>query len=85
MAIIDTHQAVKKFIASGFKENQAEAITSVISNIDETVATKADIVRLECKLESDINRLEDKITNNTNWLKTMGVLAIGLLIKIAFF
>ena len=74
MALIDTHQAVKKFIASGFKEEQAEAITSMISNLDEKIATKADIVRLE-----------DKIEIEARWLKGLGLLGIGLLIKIAFF
>lgn len=74
MALIDTHQAVKKFIASGFKEEQAEAITSIISNLDEKIATKADIVRLENKIEIE-----------ARWLKGLGLLGIGLLIKIAFF
>jgi hypothetical protein len=74
MALIDTHQAVKKFIASGFKEEQAEAITSIISNLDEKIATKADIVRLENKIEIEVR-----------WLKGLGLLGIGLLIKIAFF
>lgn len=74
MALIDTHQAVKKFIASGFKEEQAEAITSIISNLDEKIATKADIVRLE-----------DKIEIEARWLKGLGLLGIGLLIKIVFF
>ena len=74
MALIDTHQAVKKFIASGFKEEQAEAITSIISNLDEKIATKG-----------DITRLEDKIETEAKWLKGLGLLGIGLLIKIAFF
>lgn len=74
MALIDTHQAVKKFIASGFKEEQAEAITSIISNLDEKIATKGDIARLE-----------DKIETEAKWLKGLGLLGIGLLIKIAFF
>ena len=74
MALIDTHQAVKKFIASGFKEEQAEAITSIISNLDEKIATKADIVRLENKIEIEVR-----------WLNGLGLLGIGLLIKIAFF
>ena len=34
MALIDTHKAVKQFITAGIPEKQAEAITEVISNID---------------------------------------------------
>ena len=55
-------------------EKQAEAITEVISNIDQNVATKG-----------DIDRLENKIEVEAKWIKTVSVIIIGLLIKIAFF
>lgn len=96
MALIDTHKVVKEFIAVGLKENQAEAITHVISNIDEKLATKADIARLESvnkadisRLESgmkaDISRLEDKIDINMKWLIGIGMAILLLLVKMAFF
>lgn len=81
MALIDTHQAVKKFTSVGLKENQAEAITSVISSMDTQLATKGDI----SILKADIEKLEAKIEINMNWIKAIGLVAIGLLIKIAFF
>lgn len=74
MALIDTHKAVKQFTTAGIPEKQAEAITEVISNIDQNVATKG-----------DIDRLENKIEVEAKWIKTVSVIIIGLLIKIAFF
>lgn len=52
--LIDTHNAVKKFISAGIPENHAEAITEVISNIDSQVATKSDIE----SLRSEMNMLK---------------------------
>ena len=85
MALIDTHKAVKQFTTAGIPEKQAEAITEVISNIDQNVATKGDIDRLENKIETYIARLEDIIEVEAKWIKTVSVIIIGLLIKIAFF
>ena len=85
MALIDTHKAVKQFTTAGIPEKQAEAITEVISNIDQNVATKGDIDRLENKIEAYIARLEDIIEVEAKWIKTVSVIIIGLLIKIAFF
>lgn len=76
--LIDTLDAVKKLRAANMSEEQAEAITSIIANIDDTVATKADIKMLETKLET-------KIDIQTSWLIRSVFVIIGLLIKIAFF
>lgn len=72
--LIDTLDAVKKLRAANMPEEQAEAITSIIANIDDTVATKA-----------DIKMLETKIDIQTSWLVRSVFVIIGLLIKIAFF
>jgi len=74
MALIDTHKAVKQFTTAGIPEKQAEAITEVISNIDQHVATK-----------SDIARLEDKIEIESKWIKALLLLLLAVGIKIAFF
>ena len=81
MALIDTHKAVKQFTTAGIPEKQAEAITEVISNIDQHVATKGDITALK----SDIARLEDKLDTNMKWIMSIGIAMFLLLIKIAFF
>ena len=81
MVLIDTHKAVKQFITAGIPEKQAEAITEVISNIDNKVATKSDIEALK----SDIFRLEDKLDTHMKWVMTIGGTMFLLLIKIAFF
>lgn len=85
MALIDTHQAVKKIKASGLKENQAEVITEIISNIDQHLATKGDIARLEAKIESNIEKLEDKLDNHIKWMMTISGAIFLLLLKTAFF
>jgi hypothetical protein len=83
--LIDTLDAVKKLRAANIPEEQAEAITSIIANIDDTVATKADIKMLETKIDTDIKMLETKIDIQTSWLIRSAFVIIGLLIKIAFF
>jgi len=72
--LIDTHEAVKKFVSVGIQEEHAEAITSVISNIDSKVATKGDIEKLETKIDIELK-----------WLKLLMSIIIGLLVKVAFF
>jgi hypothetical protein len=74
MALIDTHKAVKLFITAGIPERQAEAITEVISNIDQHVATK-----------SDIARLEDKLDTHIKWIMTIGGAMFIMLLKLVFF
>lgn len=74
MALIDTHKAVKQFMTSGIPERQAEAITEVISSIDQHVATKADIARLEDKLDTHIK-----------WIMTICGAIFLMLVKLVFF
>jgi hypothetical protein len=74
MALIDTHKAVKQFTTAGIPEKQAEAITEVISNIDQHVATK-----------SDISRLEDKLDTHIKWIMTIGGAMFLMLVKLVFF
>ena len=62
MAIVslDTHASVKELTAAGFSEGQAEALTDVVRRSREldvaTLATKADLVTLEARLEARIER-----------------------------
>ena len=85
MALIDTHKAVKQCITAGMSERQAEAITEIISSIDQHIATKGDILRLEGKIEADIARLEEKLDTHMKWLMTICGAILLLLIKLAFF
>lgn len=58
----DTHAAVKALTGAGFDDAQAEAITDTVRGaVTESVATKADIARLEGKIETEVARLEAKI------------------------
>jgi len=55
--MIDTHSVIKRLIASGMPEGQAE------------VVTKADIARVEMTLKADISRVETNITRVEATLK----------------
>ena len=64
-AAFDTHAAVKALQAAGFDERQAEAVTATIGDaVTEGVASKADIVRLEARidaLDGKVDALDSKI------------------------
>ncbi len=64
--------AAFKLEDAGFSREQVEAITEYL---DQGVATKADIERLEGKIQTNIERLEGKI-NNLYWM--FGVLVAGV-------
>ena len=76
----DTLAYAKKLREGGFTEEQAEAHTQAQKQVltevlDTTLATKADINRLERLVESDINRLEKQIVV-LKWM--MGVMLAGV-------
>jgi len=50
--LIDTHKAIEKLIGTGNKKENAEAIVEIISSVNDKVATKSDIERLESKIDS---------------------------------
>ena len=85
----DTLAYSKRLREAGFTEAQAEAHTQaqkqVLSEVlDTTLATKADIGRLEMLVKDDINRLEKQIAV-LKWM--MGVMLAGVvsLVLKAFF
>ena len=58
----DTHAAIKSLTGAGFDEAQAEAIVGAVSGtVSEGVASKANIARLEGKIDGIESRLEDRI------------------------
>jgi hypothetical protein len=61
----DTHSAVKRFILSGLKEEQAEAIVQTISESREydlsNLATKTDLIGTEKKLDDKITGVEQRL------------------------
>jgi len=67
--MIDTHSVIKRLIASGMPEGQAEVVTMIVresrDDMAESAATRADIVgvkadisRVETTLKADISRVE---------------------------
>ena len=64
MLAFDTHAAVKRLQKAGADESLAEAVVSTFgSMLNETVATKTDIVELRADLKSAIATLETRFTN----------------------
>ena len=60
--IFDTHQSVKELIKSGFTEGQAEGqVKLIITIIEDKLATKADLKKLEAVLRSDMEKLETSL------------------------
>jgi predicted nuclease with TOPRIM domain len=64
-------------------------IAHVRSEINEVKSElKAEINEVKSELKAEISELGariDKIDNNQSWLKAMGFIIIGLLVKLAFF
>ena len=50
MHSLDTHATIRELEAAGVETRQAEAIVSAISRADEQAATKADVARLDARL-----------------------------------
>ena len=85
MALIDTHSLIEEMIASGIKKEQAVILTKAINQSNDNLITKSDLNLAISDLRHDLETRIDKIDNNMNWLKGLGLLGIGLLIKVAFF
>ena len=72
-ASLDTLQIAKRLKDAGFDEPQAEAVTGVFRDMRDAdfsqLATKADIERLEVKLESEIARLDSRVDLKSAELK----------------
>ena len=85
MAILfDTHRAIQNLKEAGVAEAQAEAMVAMVGGlIGDNVATKADVQRVEQRIESEsrqhrteLNALEQRITLR---LTVIGFAGLGLL------
>lgn len=67
--LIDTREAFRRLREQGgFTDDQADAIVDIFTDVDEQVATRGDIERLEEKIESESARLDEKIESETGRL-----------------
>ena len=58
----DTHRAIQSLKEAGVAEAQAEAVVALVSSVfSDNVATKADIQRLEQKLEYEIRSIRSDV------------------------
>ncbi len=63
----------------------AETLTEIMEQRQDNFVTKADL-RIEIsELRTELHSRMDKIENNLNWLKGIGFIIVGLLVKIALF
>ena len=85
MAILfDTHRAIQNLKEAGVAESQAEAMVAMVGSlVGDNVATKADVQRVEQRIESEsrqhrteLNALEQRITLR---LTVIGFAGLGLL------
>ncbi len=79
----DTLEIAKELEKVGFSQQQAEAITKIqqqilTDNLDDTIATKADIVRLENSCEIRFSKIENELV----LIKYMLGIIIGILITL---
>ena len=75
----DTHKAVKLLKEAGFGDTQAEAVVGTVGDaIAEGVATKTDIL----ELKADIARIETRIEATAN-RNLIAIIAVGGLIVAA--
>lgn len=72
MAMVDTHKLVEEMIASGIKKQQAEIITNAISQSNDNLLTKSDLMAAISDLRHHLESRIDRIDNNINWLRGIG-------------
>lgn len=72
--MLSTHAAFKKLVSKGMGEELAEVVTEIMEEKQNNLVTKSDLVAEMAEVKSDIK-----------WLKNIGLVIIGLLIKVAFF
>ena len=68
--MFDTHTYVKKLELAGFTETQAEvqveALSAVLEEIKETLATKDDLLIMEERLTGQNRSLEERLTGQNH-------------------
>ena len=80
----DTHRAIQNLKEAGVAEAQAEAVVALVSSVfSDNVATKADIQRLEQKLEyevrsirSDMQSMEERVKADNRAMEQRIILKI---------
>lgn len=97
MSTLDTHTIIKELVHSGIKEQEAETLVSHFVSKSEFLALEKDRLGLATKhdislISKDIELLREefksyfnKIENEQKWLKALGLLILGILVKMVFF
>jgi len=69
----DTHEFIKELKLSGFKEEQAEGLSSSFKKIQESqleeLATKHDIKELDLKIDNRFNQMDSKLDSELKLIK----------------
>ena len=72
---LDTLQAKELFTAAGFAEDEAKALVSVMSQIDDDLARKEDVLLVSAR----IDKVEARITNRIYAIGlTIAALVVGM-------
>ena len=82
--MFDTHAFVKELIEAGMPERQAEVLArSQAVLIDEKLATKEDLKKLELATKRDLKELEEKIKRDLKELELRLTLRLGSMMVVA--
>ena len=76
----NTLVAFKKLVANGMDKQLAEAVTEIIEDKQDSLVTKSDLKVEMAETRSEISEVKADI----KWLKGIGLVIVGLLIKVAF-
>lgn len=75
--VADTHKVIPKLVERGYTQDQAEAFTEVLQDLDlSELATKADLQELRIQLTGEIHGLSWKMSG---LLFAQGALVIAIL------
>lgn len=76
MAVLDTHKTYEALKAGGFTESQAKSLLDALSESKEEMATKADIIALETKMDAKLSELELRMRLH---LYGVAIVVVGIL------
>ena len=75
MAIVNSHEAVRKLRDAGMDESQAEAIVDIIESSSTTLMTKDDASLLESRIEAKVQGVKADVYRAL-WIQGAGIVAI---------
>jgi len=83
--MISTHVAYKKLVSKGMSDELAEAVTEIMEEKQDGLVTKSDLKLGIAELKSEFDLKTTRLDTSLNWMKTIGIACLLLLIKLTFY